>query len=142
MLVPHHLNHRTRGYLYYARSPSPPPPSYLRYWLPLAMTKNIQFSGLSREIFPRLMPPPSPPPLPKSMGIRMRPPRAFEWGGGRNPRHISLSKDIKIRFDIKKAPEFSVYLTIVSSYYQSLPIVLPDLATINILFCAWYSLKG
>ena len=41
MLVPHH--------------PKPPPP-YLGYWLPLAITKNAPFSWFSREIFPRLRP--------------------------------------------------------------------------------------
>ena len=64
----------------YARSPSPEPP-ISGIGIPLAMTKNTPFSGLSRksyrdycQIYP----------LSRENGnIRMRPPHAFEWGRGR-----------------------------------------------------------
>ena len=46
MLVPHHLKLPISGKGYY--------PLYLGYWLPMAITKNNPFFGLSREIFPRL----------------------------------------------------------------------------------------
>ena len=63
----------------YIQRISPPPLS--RVWLPLTITKNT------------LLPPPPPPflvfsettkipPFPENMGTRMRPPYAFEWGGG------------------------------------------------------------
>ena len=89
---------RTSGYLY-ARSPSPEPSisgkgytPYLWYWLPLAITKNTPFSGLSVwEIFPRLRPKNTP--FPEKMGIGMQRPHAFEWGGGgggSEPRKIEI----------------------------------------------------
>ena len=74
----------------YARSPSPEPPisgkgytHYLRYRLPLAITKNSPFPGLFREIFRRLRPQNTP--FPKKMGTRMRPSYTFEGGGGTYP---------------------------------------------------------
>ena len=72
----------------YARSPSPESPisrkriytPYLGYWLPLAIKINTPFWGLSQEIFLRVLP--KIPPFPEKMGIRMRPPHAFDGGGG------------------------------------------------------------
>ena len=56
---------------------------YLGHWLPLAITTNKkQFSWFSREFFPRRRPKNTPPPFPEKMGMRMRPPHAFEGGGG------------------------------------------------------------
>ena len=59
--------------------PPPPPPSRV-----LVTIGNYNppppppHSGLSREIFPRLLPQNTP--FPEKMGIRMRPHHAFEWG--------------------------------------------------------------
>ena len=52
--------------------------SYLGYSSPLAIRKHTPVSWLSRKIFPRLCP--KIPPFPRT---RLRPPYAFEWGGGR-----------------------------------------------------------
>ena len=74
----------------YAHSPSPEPP-YLRKRIytppPLSRVlvtignyKKKPLSVLSLEIFLRLLP--NNTPFPEKMGIRMRPPHAFDWGGG------------------------------------------------------------
>ena len=75
MLIPHHLNppiseKDIQGYT----------PLHLGYWLPLAITKTHPFPGFrgksSRDEGQKI------PPFPEKMGTHMRPPFAFEWGGG------------------------------------------------------------
>ena len=74
MLVPHHRNPLFREKFI---------PPYLGYWLlPLAITKKTPFSGFSREIDLPETTVKKIPPFPEKMGMRMRPPHAFEWGGG------------------------------------------------------------
>ena len=76
MFVPRYLN--------------PPPLSrekgstpYLWYWLPLTVTKS------SRDYTAKNTP------FPEKMGIRMRPPHAFEWGPGtENTPFSGLSREI------------------------------------------------
>ena len=68
----------------YAHSPSPKPP-YLGYWLPLAITKNTPFSGLSREIFPRLLPKNTP--LSRENGNTHEAPSCIRVGGGGGNPH-------------------------------------------------------
>ena len=76
--------HRTRGY---AHSPSPEPPISGKGYTPISgigyhwqLQKNTPFSGLSREIFPRLLP--NIPPFPRKWEYACGPLMHSSGGGG------------------------------------------------------------
>ena len=81
-----------------SRSPEPPYigkriyPLYLGYWLPWAITKNTPFSGLSREISPRLRP--KYPPFPRKWECACGPLMHSSGGGGGGAGLMCINKNM------------------------------------------------
>ena len=77
-------SHRTRENLCSFPITGTPPPLSREKDRPSISIRNYKkhpLSGFSREIFPRLYTAKNTP-FPEKIGMRMRPPRAFEWGEG------------------------------------------------------------
>ena len=118
-ITPPPPSHRTRGT--YAHSPSPelpisgkgytPPPNlgyYNGYHWQLHTHKKhfLAFSENHPLTAAKIHPPP---PISEKMGIRMRSPRAFEWGGGGGGGGASPSRSSKVSFPHISGSLFSYF---------------------------------